>query len=258
LAEIHSGVCGGHIDSRALTAKVFRQGFYWPSIIDDASRIVATCEAYQKFSPNSRALSQPSQLITPSWPLQRWGIDIVGPLTTTHGNYKYGVVAVEYFTKWIEVKSQVNIAVGGLKRFFWKNIICHFGVPRKITVDNAKQFDCHIFNGFCHQMGVEAAFTTVYLPQSNKVVERANAMIFSTIKKILEDQPKGKWAEELLRAVWSHNTSISRATNFTHFKLLYDEEPVTPEETKLRSVRTRSEAIYSPTKVESKDLLEAE
>jgi hypothetical protein len=84
------------------------------------------------------AQSQPSQLITPSWPLQRWGIGIVGPLTTAHGNYKYAVVIVEYFTKWIEATPLVNIAAMGLKRFFWQNIICHFGVPRKITVVNAK------------------------------------------------------------------------------------------------------------------------
>jgi hypothetical protein len=42
----------------------------------------------------------------------------VGPLTTTQGNYKYAVVTVEYFTKWIEVKPLVNIAAEGLKRFF--------------------------------------------------------------------------------------------------------------------------------------------
>jgi hypothetical protein len=161
LAEIHSCVCRGHIGPRALIVKVFRQGFYWSLIIDDTSKVVATCESCQKFSPNSKAPSQPSQLITPLWPLQRWGIDIVGPLTNAHVNYKYTVFTVEYFTKWIEV-------------------------PRKITVDNTKQFDCHISKDFFHQMGVEAAFASIYHPQSNGVVERANALIFSAIKKILE------------------------------------------------------------------------
>jgi hypothetical protein len=117
-------------------------------------------------------------------------------LTTTQGNYKYAMVAVEYFTKCIEAKPLVNIVIAGLKRFFWQNIICHFRVPQKITVDNAKQFDCHIFKDFYHQMGVEAAFTLVYQPQSNEARERATTLIFSTIKKILEDQLKGKWAEE--------------------------------------------------------------
>jgi hypothetical protein len=98
-------------------------------VIDDASKIV---------TPHSRASSQPSQIITPSWLLQSWGIDIVGPLPTTQGNYKYAVVTTEYFTKWIEVKPLVNIASASLKKFFWQNIIYRFGVPREITVDNAK------------------------------------------------------------------------------------------------------------------------
>jgi hypothetical protein len=87
----------GQNDQNAI--KVFRQGFYWPSIIDDATKLVKTCQACQNFSPNIQAPSQPTQLIAPSWPLQRWGIDIVRPLTTAQGNYKFAVVAVEYFTK---------------------------------------------------------------------------------------------------------------------------------------------------------------
>jgi hypothetical protein len=101
-------------------------------------------------------------------------------------------------------------------------------VPRKIIVDNAKQFDCHIFKDFCYQMGVKAAFASVYHPQSSGVVEKANTLIFSAIKKILEDQSKGKWVEELPRAVRSHNTSVCKAMKFTPFKLLYREEHVTP------------------------------
>jgi hypothetical protein len=74
----------------------------------------------------------------------------------------------------------------------------------------------------------------------------------------LENQPKGKWVEELTRAAWSHNTFVCRATNFTPFQLLYDEETVTPEEIMPRSARTQSEIIYNPIEAESKDLLEPE
>jgi hypothetical protein len=137
------------------------------------------------------------------------------------------------------VKPLVNIAAAGLKRFFWQNTICRFRVPRRITVDNTKQFDCHIFKDFGHQIGVESTFASVYHPQSNRALKRVNALVFFAIKKILEDQLKDKWVEELPRAIWSHNTSASRATNFTPFKLLYGEEPVTLEEIKLCSVRRR-------------------
>jgi hypothetical protein len=63
-------------------------------------------------------------------------------------------------------------------------------MPRKIIVDNARQLDCNIFKEFCHQMGVEAAFASVYHPQSNDTVEKANAFIFPAENKILENQQK--------------------------------------------------------------------
>jgi hypothetical protein len=107
-------------------------------------------------------------------------------------------------------------------------------------------------------MGVEAAFASMYHPQSNGIVEKANTLIFSAIKKILEDQPKGKWAKELSRTVWSHNTSVCRVTKFTAFKLLSRDELVTPEKIKLHSARTRAEAIHNPTEAEYKDLVEPE
>jgi hypothetical protein len=39
-------------------------------------------------------------------------------------------------------------------------------------------------------------------------VERANGLIFEAIKKILVGEKKGKWAEVIPQAVWSHNTTI--------------------------------------------------
>ena len=88
--------------------------------------------------PKSSKHSEPTQLIHPTWPLQRWGIDLVGPLPTAQDNYKYTAVAVEYFTKWIEAKPLINITSETIRKFFWQNIICRFGVPREITVDNGK------------------------------------------------------------------------------------------------------------------------
>jgi hypothetical protein len=38
--------------------------------------------------------------------------------------------------------------------------------------------------------------------------------------------------------VWSYNTTISRSTGFTPFKLLFGDEAITPEEAKAGSIRT--------------------
>jgi hypothetical protein len=64
---------------------------------------------------------------------------------------------------------------------------------------------------------MKVTFTSVYHPQSNSAEEMANALIFEAIKKILEGEKKGKWAEVMPRVVWSHNTTLCRAANFTPF-----------------------------------------
>jgi hypothetical protein len=54
---------------------------------------------------------------------------------------------------------------------------------------------------FCHQIGTKVSFASVYHPQSNEAVERANALTFQAIKKILKGEKKGKWVEVMPRAV---------------------------------------------------------
>ena len=47
LADIHGGDCGHHSSSRTLVGKVFRNGFYWPTALSDATELVRSCEACQ-------------------------------------------------------------------------------------------------------------------------------------------------------------------------------------------------------------------
>jgi hypothetical protein len=74
----------------------------------------------------------------------------------------------------------------------------------------------------------------------------------SGIMKLIFNQPRGKWPDELVKVVWSHNTTISRSTCFTPFKLLFGDEAITPEEAKAGSIRTvasvEDEANYSMAK----------
>jgi hypothetical protein len=124
----------------------------------------------------------------------------------------------------------LSITSATIQKFFWQNIVCRFGVPHEVTVDNGKQFDSAEFKEFCTYLGTKLCFASVYHPQSNGAVERANGIIFAGIKRNITDLPKSKWAEELPRVIWSHNTTTSRTTQFSPFKLLYGEEAMLPEE----------------------------
>jgi transposase InsO family protein len=125
-------------------------------------------------------------------------------------------------------------------------------VPKAITVDNGTQFDAEAFKDFCDQIGTKIHFASVRHPESNGLVERANGIIMTGIMKLIFNQPRGKWLDELIKVVWSHNTTASRLKGFTPFKLLFGDEAITPEEAKIGSIitiaPTEDEADYQVTK----------
>jgi transposase InsO family protein len=148
------------------------------------------------------------------------------------------VVAVEYFSKWIKAKPLATITSATVQKFFWQNIICRFGVPKAITVDNGAQIDSKALKTFCDQIGMKIHFASVRHPEFNGLVERANGIIITWIIKSIFNLLKGKWPDELVKVVWNHNTVVSRSTGFTPFKLLFRDEAITPEEAITGSIRT--------------------
>ena len=74
------------------------------------------------------------------WPFAQWGIDIVSILPQGKGQVKFLLVAINYFTKWVEAEALATITEARIQGFMWKNIICKFGIPRTIISDNEWQF----------------------------------------------------------------------------------------------------------------------
>nr|GEV35870.1 hypothetical protein [Tanacetum cinerariifolium] len=73
------------------------------------------------------------------------GIDIARPFPKGPGKVKFLIVAIDYFTKWIEAKPVATITGNQIKKFVWDNIVCRFGLPREIISDNGKQFQDNPF-----------------------------------------------------------------------------------------------------------------
>jgi ribonuclease HI len=103
LQEIHSGVCGHHAAPRALVGNAFRQGFYWPTAVADATRIVRSCWGCQFYAKQTHLPAQALQTIPITWPFAVWGLDLVGPLQKAPGGFTHLLVAIDKFSKWIEV-----------------------------------------------------------------------------------------------------------------------------------------------------------
>ena len=99
LREVHEGICDKHIGARTLAGKTLRQGYYWPTMLKDATELVKKCKACQEHTKISHLPSESLTTVTSPLPFQQWGLDILGPLPIERGQCKFIIVAVDYFTK---------------------------------------------------------------------------------------------------------------------------------------------------------------
>ena len=95
LLDIHQGECGHHVCSRALVAKAFRHGFYWPTSLSMAEDIVRKCRGCQLFSKQIHLPASALKTIPITWPFAVWCLDMVGPFKPARGNLTHILVMVD-------------------------------------------------------------------------------------------------------------------------------------------------------------------
>nr|GEV78739.1 reverse transcriptase domain-containing protein [Tanacetum cinerariifolium] len=116
----------------------------------------------------------------------------------------------------IEAKPVAAITGAQVKKFVWDNILCRFGLPRKIIFDKGKQFRDNPFKDLCEKLCIRECFTSVKHPQANGLVERANRSLSEGIKAQLDKRSKN-WLEDISHVLWAHRTMIKSSNGETPF-----------------------------------------
>ena len=198
-----------------------------------AGQKVQNCQKHAKISHLS---SEPLTSVICPWPFQQWGLDILGPFTIGRGQCKFIVIAVDYFTKWEKAEPLATITEQKVRNFVWRSIVCRFGIPRALVLDNGKQFDNPKFRDFCAELEIMNYYSSPAHPQSSGQAEVTIRTLKAALKTKLEDL-KGKWVEYLPEVLWAYRTTRKSATHETPFTLAFGTEAVAPIEIRLKSPR---------------------
>ena len=75
------------------------------------------------------------------WPFAQWGLDIVGLFPTAVRQLKFLAVGIDNFTKWVETEALATITEKNVQSFVWRCIVCRFGIPKVLVLNNGKQFN---------------------------------------------------------------------------------------------------------------------
>ncbi|XP_034570567.1 uncharacterized protein [Setaria viridis] len=133
--------------------KAFRSGFYWPTALTD---------------------------------IEELGLDIIGPLPTVPGGFNRILVAINKFTKWIEVKP-VTCPKAVRVLDFLNELVHRYDFSNCIIMDLSSNFNNHEF-------------------KANSQVERANVKVLNALKKRLHNNFNTKGVVLLADVMWKSPT----------------------------------------------------
>nr|GEV26600.1 reverse transcriptase domain-containing protein [Tanacetum cinerariifolium] len=194
----------GHHGLNYTTKKAFDFGFYWPTINRDAHDLVKSC------------------------------IDFMGPFSALRGN-KYILVAVDYLSKWVEVKALPTNDARVVCKFL-KSLFARFRTSCAIISNRGAHFCNDQFAKVMLEYSVTHRLATVYHPQTSGQVEVSNR----GLKRILErtvGENYASWSDKLDDVLWAFRTAFKTPIRCTPYELVYERLKISPGKLKTRWTR---------------------
>ncbi|XP_070011144.1 uncharacterized protein [Nicotiana sylvestris] len=191
LEDVHAGTCGPHMNVLADMIKV---------------------------PPNKlNATSLPC-------PSAARGMDVIGPIEpTTSNGHRFILVAIDYFTKWLEFASYKVVTKKIIVDFVKDHSVCRFGVPESIVTDNAVNLNSDVMKTMCETFKIKYKNSIAYRPQMNEAIEGTNKNIKKILRRMVENHKQWheQWHEKLSFALLGYCTTVHTSTGATPYMLVY-------------------------------------
>ena len=168
---------GGHFGAAKGLVKL-QQRWWWPGMVADLRHWVSTCRVCQmyKHARGRARLPRDTPRVVPQGPWESVYVDAVGPLAEGKGGYRYCLVAIDHFTRYVEVLPTRRLTtesyVGWLQQ-----LTSRYGTMKRLTSDRGSNFVSALVDSYCKVMGIERHSTTAWRPTANALVERFNGSL---------------------------------------------------------------------------------
>ncbi|GAU40633.1 hypothetical protein TSUD_190100 [Trifolium subterraneum] len=238
--EVHEGSFGTHPNGHTMAKKMLRADYYWLTMESDCYKHARKCHKCQIYADKIHLPPTSLNVLSSPWPFSMWGIDMIGRIEPKASNgHRFILVAIDYFTKWVEAASYANVTKQVVVRFIKNHIICRYGVPNKIITDNETNLNNKMMKDLCDEFKIEHHNSSPYRPQMNGAVEAANKNIKKIVQKMVVTYKD--WHAMLPFALHGYRTSVCTSTGATPFSLVYGMEAVLPVEVEIPSMRVLME-----------------
>jgi Integrase core domain. len=156
----------------------------------------------------------------------RWGIDYAGELPPSSSGNRYAFIAIDYFTKWIEVIPVPRADAETTVRLVLLHIIARYGVPAEIVTDNGPSFK-GAFETMCKDRCIHHRPITPDVPRSNGLAERCVKTVKYSLKKyVATDKSPHNWdSVGLSNILLGYRCTVQAATGLSPAQILFAQDP---------------------------------
>jgi hypothetical protein len=162
-------------------------------------------------------------------PMQRVGVDVLGPWPMTASGNRFIIIYQDYFSKWVEIFAARQHTAEVVAEILVKEIISRYGVMEKLHSDQGREFESQIYQEICRIWDIKKTRTTPYTAWSNGQVERINATVKTMVKHYV-DSAQNTWDRFLHYLRMAYNFTEHKSTKCTPFRLFFSRcsEPRVP------------------------------
>jgi transposase InsO family protein len=152
--------------------------------------------------------------------MERWAVDILGPLPLTNKKNTYLMVVGDYFTKWKDAIPIRNKKATIIAQKFINHIVSIFGVPMQLHSDQGQTFESDVFQEVCKILGIEKTRSTPYRPQSDGMIERANRTIENMLSAFV-DQNQKNWDDLIPLLMLAYRSAVHESTGVSPNEMVF-------------------------------------
>ena len=147
---------------------------------------------------------------------------------------EYILVAIDYFTKWVEATSYKSVTQAMVAQFLKHNIICHYDMPGKLITDNGVNLNGKMIQQLKQEFKIEHRNSVPNCPKMNGAVEAVNKNIKKILVKMIDIYKD--WHEYLLFSLCAYCTFACTSMGANPYSLVYGMEVVLPVEAEIPSL----------------------
>ena len=186
IGRVHNHISGHHGVQRTLE-KLDAMGLDWTYRREHVKKFIKQCPFCQKMSYVKTSVHTHPFTVAAYYPMERLGMDSIGPLLPSKSGYQYILVLICCFTRWVELYPLKEISAEATAKALMQHF-GRFGSPAQVIHDNGSQFENELIHEIIRLTGIEKIPILAYSSEENAIVERANREVMRHLRAIIYEK----------------------------------------------------------------------